>query len=108
MSQTIQISTGARAELLRLRGEQERFLRVSVIPGGCSGLSYRMAFDTVQTAFDEAVFDQEGLKVIADKESVRNLYGLSIDFSEDLLRGGFRFTNPNAPASCGCGNSFSV
>jgi iron-sulfur cluster assembly protein len=108
MSQTIQITAGARAELVRLRGAQERFLRLSVIPGGCSGVSYRMAFDTVQTIFDEAVFDRKGLRVIADRESVRQLEGLSIDFSENVLRGGFRFISPHGADSCGCRKQLSV
>jgi iron-sulfur cluster assembly protein len=108
MDQIIHISDGAREEFLRLRGGEDGFLRIGVIPGGCSGLSYQLSFDSVQTHFDRTIYDEGGLHVLTDDQSLEYLRGLSIDYSEDLIQTGFRFANPNAAFACGCGSSFSV
>jgi iron-sulfur cluster assembly protein len=108
MERIIDISDGARQELLRLRGGEGGFLRIGVVPGGCSGLSYQLSFDTVQTHFDRTIYEEGGLQVLTDDQSLRYLRGLSIDYSEDLIQTGFRFANPNAALACGCGSSFSV
>ncbi|MFQ5780724.1 MAG: HesB/IscA family protein [Nitrospiria bacterium] len=82
-------------------------LRVSVQGGGCSGLTYSLNFDTEVTTHD-AFFEVEGLRVIVDKKSALYLTGTKLDFSKELVGGGFKFLNPNAKQSCGCGESFST
>ncbi|MFQ5587959.1 MAG: HesB/IscA family protein [Nitrospiria bacterium] len=82
-------------------------LRLSVDGGGCSGLSYKLHFDTEITQHDD-VFDFDGLSVIVDKKSGVYLNGTTLDFSKALVGGGFKFHNPNAKQSCGCGESFST
>ena len=107
----IQVSAAAREELLRLGGEDLRaagFLRIAVVPGGCTGLTYEMGIDSVQTPFDRLLYRDEELKVLTDGSSFRYLKGLSIDYSGDLIKAGFRFLNPNAASSCGCGSSFAA
>jgi iron-sulfur cluster assembly protein len=86
---------------------QDHFLRVSVVGGGCSGLSYKMDFDNVQKPNDQ-VFDNNGLKVVTDLKSFLYLVNTTLDFSEGLNGKGFYFSNPNASRSCGCGESFAV
>ena len=83
------------------------FLRVSVRGGGCSGLSYALAFETKQGPHDE-VAEFDGVKVLIDPKSALYLQGTSLDFVDQLTGGGFKFNNPNAKMSCGCGESFSA
>jgi iron-sulfur cluster assembly protein len=107
----IQVSAAAREELLRLGGEDLRaagFLRIAVVPGGCTGLTYEMGIDSVQTPLDRLLYSDQELKVLTDGSSFRYLKGLAIDYSADLIKAGFRFLNPNAASSCGCGSSFSA
>jgi len=107
----IQVSAAAREELLRLGGAELRsagFLRLVVVPGGCTGLTYEMGIDSVQTPFDRLLYQDEELRVVSDGTSSRYLKGLSIDYSADLVKAGFRFLNPNAVSACGCGSSFAV
>lgn len=82
-------------------------LRLSVDGGGCSGLSYKLNFDTEITQHDDT-FEFNGLTVIIDKKSAVHLSGTTLDFSKALVGGGFKFQNPNAKQSCGCGESFST
>tara|TARA_R110002153_G_C13195649_1_gene486485 strand:+ start:622 stop:948 length:327 start_codon:yes stop_codon:yes gene_type:complete len=83
------------------------FIRVSVIGGGCSGLSYKMDFDNENKEEDEK-FESEGCTIVCDKKSFLYLYGTELDFTSGLNGKGFQFNNPNATRSCGCGESFSV
>ncbi|MEW6324354.1 MAG: iron-sulfur cluster assembly accessory protein [Nitrospirota bacterium] len=83
------------------------FLRVSVRGGGCSGLSYALSFEQKQGPHDE-VLDAEGVKLLIDPKSALYLQGTVLDFVESLTGGGFKFQNPNAKMSCGCGESFSA
>ena len=102
------ISDIARDKLKSFDDSSERYLRISVISGGCSGMTYNASIvDSVQDQ-DEVVFDDGSLKVIADKRSSLFLEGLHIDFSDDLIQSGFRLTNPNASSACACGSSFAV
>jgi len=93
--------------LLKLENHEGWGLRVGVAGGGCSGLSYTLAFDETPKK-DDSVFDIEGLKVYVDPKSYLFLGGMTLDYSTDLLNGGFRFLNPNAKRTCSCGTSFSA
>lgn len=105
VSNIIEMSDAAKEELRRLEVNKEEFLRISLIPGGCSGLSYQMDTDTVVTPFDEVIYEDNDLKAVTDKNSLQFLRGLFIDYSSDLIDVGFRFANPNAVHTCGCGHS---
>jgi iron-sulfur cluster assembly protein len=86
---------------------EEVFLRMGVRGGGCSGMSYSLEFDTEKTAHDRE-FDVDGVKVVVDKKSYLYLAGITLDYVQQGLTGGFTFVNPNAKSSCGCGTSFSA
>src|SRR5689334_21711817 len=83
------------------------FLRVSVVGGGCSGLSYKMDFDNQQKPMDQ-VFESNGIKVVTDLKSFLYLVNTTLDFSDGLNGKGFFFSNPNASRTCACGESFAV
>lgn len=82
-------------------------LRVSVVGGGCSGLQYSLELDDAPRE-DDAVYDYEGVRVFVDPTSAPYLSGMSVDYVDGLHGAGFKFTNPNADRTCGCGSSFSV
>ncbi|HEY7166431.1 MAG TPA: iron-sulfur cluster assembly accessory protein [Candidatus Binatia bacterium] len=82
-------------------------LRISVTDGGCSGFSYKLDFEKEQRPGD-AVLDFDDLRVFIDPKSIQYLKGTVIDFVSGLYGGGFKFTNPNATGTCGCGTSFSA
>ncbi|MDB5055358.1 MAG: iron-sulfur cluster insertion protein ErpA [Bacilli bacterium] len=94
-------------ELLSAEETPNMFLRLSVKAGGCSGFSYGMGFDNEQNDLDEAM-EFHGLKVVVDTESRKYLNGVEIDFKDSGMGGGFTIENPNAVASCGCGQSFKA
>lgn len=83
------------------------FLRVGVVGGGCSGLSYKMDFDTEVKPMDQ-VFEDKGIKIVCDLKSFLYLVNTELEFSDGLNGKGFYFNNPNASRSCGCGESFAV
>jgi iron-sulfur cluster assembly protein len=83
------------------------FLRISVVGGGCSGLSYKLDFDNEQKSMDQA-FEDNGIKVVTDLKSFLYLVNTELNFSDGLNGKGFYFNNPNAGRSCGCGESFAV
>jgi len=82
-------------------------LRVSVVAGGCSGFSYGLDFDN-QAKPDDVVVELDGLNVYLDSSSAKHLKGTIIDYVSGLNGAGFKFTNPNVTATCGCGTSFSA
>jgi len=82
-------------------------LRISVISGGCSGMSYNLSFDDNKGEFDK-IIEIENVKIYCDLKSWLYVKGITIDFSDDLLNGGFKIDNPNADRTCSCGTSFSV
>ncbi len=94
--------------------ESKKVLRVGVRSGGCSGMSYTMDFvDLDEVNSDDKVYEysiegKQKFKVICDPKSLLYIYGMQLDFSKELIGGGFNFTNPNASQTCGCGSSFSV
>ena len=107
----ITITDRAASEVQRIVSEQnlpeETALRLGVKGGGCSGFSYTLGFDDQVGEIDQ-VFESNGIKVVCDPKSFLYLNGTQVDFEESLMGRGFKFGNPNAAKSCGCGESFSV
>jgi iron-sulfur cluster assembly protein len=81
-------------------------LRIGVMGGGCSGLSYSINFDSRPRERDR-IYEFDGVRVFVDPKSFLYLHGMTLDYEETLMRQGFNFINPNASRSCGCGSSFS-
>jgi len=110
----IHIAPKAMIRLRELKSQQENneiILRMGVRNGGCSGLSYAMDFSTRDAIQDDDAVDEykdEGVVCVVDAKSMLYLYGLELDYSDELIGGGFKFFNPNAEESCGCGSSFGV
>ena len=112
----ILITQTAMQQLARLCREQgqDKLLRVGVRSGGCSGMSYTMDFvPSAQIQKEDEVYDYtspagDSFKVVCDPKSLLYIYGMQLDFSTELIGGGFNFTNPNATQTCGCGSSFAV
>jgi iron-sulfur cluster assembly accessory protein len=94
------------AELLVAEDQPELSLRVAVRPGGCSGLSYEMFFDSEKAA-DDIQLTYGDVRVVVDPASAQYLDGASLDYKDALQGGGFTINNPNAQRTCGCGQSFS-
>jgi iron-sulfur cluster assembly protein/iron-sulfur cluster insertion protein len=94
------------AELLQQEGNEDLALRVAVRPGGCSGYSYEMFFDS-EIADDDIVRAFGAVKVVIDPESAGLITGATLDYRDGLNDAGFHITNPNATRTCGCGSSFS-
>jgi iron-sulfur cluster assembly protein len=109
-SPTITLSEAAVKEVKRLinvQGITEGGLRLGVKGGGCSGLSYTINFDDKIGQYD-TVYEIDGIKVLVDAKSAIYLQGTQLDFQKDLMGGAFKFVNPNADKTCGCGESFSA
>lgn len=109
-SPLVTLTEAAVAEVRRLMAVQdlsEGGLRLGVKGGGCSGLSYTINFDETIGEFD-TVCEQAGVKVIVDAKSAIYLEGMQLDYQKDMVSGGFKFLNPNASKTCGCGESFSA
>ncbi len=119
----IQIKPKAMARLVELKSKRDAdpkstvdpssplILRMGVRNGGCSGLSYVMDFSTEDEIEEEDeidTYEKEGIQCVVDAKSLLYLYGLELDYSDELIGGGFKFFNPNAEESCGCGSSFGV
>ncbi len=83
-------------------------LRVQVVGGGCSGMSYKLDFETQPVSDMDRTFERDGVMLVIDKKSFIYLTGTELDFSGGLNGKGFVFTNPNAKRTCGCGSSFST
>ena len=92
----------------------KKALRVGVRSGGCSGMSYTMDFiggeeiNSDDKVYDYSLSSGQNFKVVCDPKSLLYIYGMQLDFSKDLIGGGFNFVNPNASQTCGCGSSFAV
>jgi iron-sulfur cluster assembly protein len=85
---------------------EEGGLRLGVLGGGCSGLSYSIKFDTHPRERDR-IYEFDGVRIFVDPKSFIYLHGMTLDYEETLMRQGFNFVNPNSSRSCGCGSSFS-
>ncbi|MEZ5360042.1 MAG: iron-sulfur cluster assembly accessory protein [Candidatus Zixiibacteriota bacterium] len=111
LDETIYLTPAAVSEVKRLINEEKdadnMMLRVGVQGGGCSGLSYAMSFDNIVDEFDQ-VLEFDGLKVVVDAKSLLYMSGTTIDYTKELLTGGFKFDNPKSSRGCSCGTSFSV
>jgi iron-sulfur cluster assembly protein len=107
----ISLTERAAHEVRRIVTEQHlpesTALRVGVKGGGCSGFSYTLGFDD-QVSETDQVLEVDGVKVVCDPKSFLYLHGTQIDFEDNLMGRGFKFGNPNAAKTCGCGESFSV
>lgn len=95
------------ADLMAREDGGAAFLRIKITGGGCNGLSYKMKFIAAPKRGDIVVRSQ-GIPVVIDSRSALYLRGMQLDFSDRLVAGGFKFSNPNARASCSCGESFTV
>ncbi len=116
----IKISDRALTEVLRLKsqemsqamsqleGANSIRLRVQVVGGGCSGMSYKLGFDKDALGANDKVITLKGVELVIDAKSLLFLSGTELDFSDGLNGKGFVFNNPNAKRTCGCGNSFSA
>ena len=105
------VAESAKEKIEEIRQQEhmtkEHFVRVSVVSGGCSGLSYKMDFDTESRPNDQ-VFEHNGEKIVTDLKSFLYLFNTTLEFSGGLDGKGFVFNNPNAARTCGCGESFAV
>lgn len=97
----------AKARALREREQAGEFLRIAISGGGCNGLSYKLRF-TAEPRRGDILVRFDDLCVIVDTKSALYLKGTVLDYSSQLVAGGFKFSNPNAKASCSCGESFSI
>lgn len=107
------ITERATQRINQIRHEQnvpdDAMLRVGVVSGGCSGLTYDLDFDSeAKVEENDKVFDVDGLKVLVDMRSFLYLAGTELDYTEGLNGQGFHFKNPNATRTCSCGESFSI
>src|SRR5262252_7636096 len=109
----IYITDKAKEKVLELladaghKNDVSYFVRVGVVGGGCSGLSYKLDFDNEQKPIDQ-VFENNGVKIVTDLKSFLYLVNTTLDFSDGLNGKGFHFINPNASRTCACGESFAV
>ncbi len=109
---TIEVTAKAVLEIRRIQTSDptatHSMLRVKVVGGGCSGMSYKLGFDNEPVTASDKVFVQDGVQVVCDSKSLLYLAGTVLDFTDGLNGTGFVFTNPNAKRTCGCGSSFSA
>lgn len=104
----IEITDKARTRLRRLLDTDSKVLRLAVTQGGCSGMTYQATIEDTTNDGDQLVHEEPGLRIVADERSALFLDGLLVDYSDDLIKAGFRLSNPVAKQSCGCGASFAV
>ena len=100
-------SAGVKTRALIAREKQGDFLRIAITGGGCNGLSYKLRF-TVEPKRGDILVRTGGVPVVVDPKTALYLKGTVLDYSNRMVAGGFKFSNPNAKASCSCGESFSV
>lgn len=99
-------SAGNKIQTLLTKEEKANYLRLAIVGGGCNGLSYKMKF-VENSRTGDILVESQGASVIVDSKSALYLRGTHLDYSSDLIGGGFKFSNPNAKATCSCGESFN-
>jgi iron-sulfur cluster assembly protein len=108
----IEITTKAVMEIKRIQTTDptavNSILRIKVVGGGCSGMSYKLGFDDQPVGPSDKIFEKDGVKIVVDPKSFLYLGGTELDFTDGLNGTGFVFKNPNAKRTCGCGSSFSA
>jgi iron-sulfur cluster assembly protein len=105
----ISMTDGAARKILALvaeKGLADGGLRVKVVGGGCSGLTYKMDLDQARNG--DKIFERDGAKLVVDRKSFLYLNGTELDYADELMSAGFNLRNPNVKRSCGCGSSFVV
>jgi iron-sulfur cluster assembly protein len=105
----IEMTDQAAAKIRQLaadKGQPDSGLRVKVVGGGCSGLTYKMDLDEVRQG--DKIFEHGGAKLVVDRKSFLYLNGTVLDYEDGLMSSGFNLQNPNVKRSCGCGSSFVV
>ncbi|WP_372371575.1 iron-sulfur cluster insertion protein ErpA [Candidatus Uabimicrobium sp. HlEnr_7] len=111
MINIIQITEASAKQIQKIREDDSisdnKFLRVSVVGGGCSGFSYDLSFDDTKRE-DDIIVSEHGAQLYVDAKSALYLSGTTLDYSSGLNGKGFEFTNPNAVRTCGCGSSFAI
>lgn len=108
-SPKLQISSSATAQLEKILSKHPgKFLRISVMPGGCNGFEYKLGLDDAFLDDDLKFTPSEHVMVAIDSVSFDLIQGGELDYENDLIGAAFKLKNPNAATSCGCGNSFSV
>jgi iron-sulfur cluster assembly protein len=100
-------SAGRKVAALVEREKQGEFLRIAITGGGCNGLSYKLRF-VPELRRGDILVETSGAQVLVDPKTALYLKGTELDYSHQMVGGGFKFANPNAKASCSCGESFSV
>ncbi len=100
-------AAGRKAAALAVRENQGDYLRIAINGGGCNGLSYKLRF-TAEPRRGDILVRTAGIPVLVDSKTALYLKGTVLDYSDKMIAGGFKFSNPNAKASCSCGESFSV
>lgn len=106
----ITVTETAAKQVIKIKQDDNKsdaYLRIKAVPGGCSGMSYKLDFDLSQTPEDKT-FEAAGVKIVVDKKSYLYLVGMTLDYEGGLNGQGFVFNNPNASRTCGCGSSFGV
>ena len=98
---------GAKVAALIAREQQGEYLRIAITGGGCNGLSYKLKF-APEARRGDILVRSAGVPVVVDPKTALYLKGTQLDYSDKMVAGGFKFSNPNAKASCSCGESFSV
>ena len=98
---------GTKVSALIAREKQGDFLRIAITGGGCNGLSYKLKF-VPESRKGDILVPTAGVRVLVDPKTALYLKGTQLDYSNRMVGGGFKFSNPNAKASCSCGESFSV
>ncbi len=108
MTALLSVTDKAKDQLQTLEVNQSNFLRLWVGSGGCSGMSYQAVIDDAATPLDVILYQDDEIKIVTDGQSRHYLEGITIDYEDDLVKSGFRFLNPNAVKTCGCGGSFQA
>ena len=110
LSETISLTKNAAKRvnaIITAEEKTKKYLRINVESGGCSGMNYNLTFDNKKNEFDKT-YESNGVIILCDIKSWVYVKGTEIDFSDDMLSGGFKLNNPNAKRTCGCGTSFSA